>query len=431
MIKNILTLVSVAVVLCTSIGVTYGQGQGSSPLSLKQYQSRVVDYSNSLKIADDEIMASKAKIKAARSGYFPALSLGASGNYMVGMPKMMGFELKDYTYNATLTLQQNVYTGGAVRNQTKAAQIEGQMAELGQQTTLDNVIYSAQVTYWAFAASCEQLEIAREYVNIVSALYDVVNERFRDGYVSKTDLLMVETRLNEARIQQTTAEKLYMSSLQNLNTRLGNDQIEVFAATDSIFVLDTISYSATLEDALQRRPDYAFANRNVDLQNQLVKLSRAKFNPQLVFGLQGVYGTPQINISGTGNFYGVAYAQLNIPILTWGERRNTVAQARIAARSAQWSLLDAKDAVNNELANAQIGLSQSFQQAKIAVSNLMISQDNLELNTYSYSEGRLPILDVLQAQLSWIQAYTTSVNSCYNYHISIADYDKALGLIGR
>lgn len=420
-------LITALIALSGAVTTVFAQ----TKLTLKEYQNQVVDYSNSLKIADEKTAASLSKIKASRSGYFPSLDLDAGANYLVGMPKLMGLELKDYTYNATLTLQQNVYAGGAVRNQTKAARIENQLTVLSREATLDNVIYVAQVTYWAFSASYEQLEISREYVRIVNTLFQVVKERFENGYVSRTDLLMVETRLNEAKIQETAAEKLYMSSLQNLNTRLGNDEIESFMAVDALFSIDSIDYSSTLEDALARRPDYLMAKTDVKLQEQLVRLSRSKFNPKFVVGIQGVYGTPTINVSGQGSLYGIAFASLNVPILAWGERRNTVAQAKSSAISAEWSLLDAKDVVNNDLSNSQISLRQSFQEATIAIANLLISQDNLELNTYSYAEGKLPILDVLQAQLSWIQAYTASVSSCYNYHTAVSAYYKALGMIGR
>ena len=66
---------------------------------------------------------------------------------------------------------------------------------------------------------------------------------------------------------------------------------------------------------------------------------------------------------------------------------------------------------------------------EMAEVNLNVALDNLMLNTFSYSEGRLPILDVLSAQLAWIQSYTAFVNSNYEYKVSIADYCKAQGTL--
>lgn len=418
------------VVLFLALGCTAGAARAQESLSLKGYRERVINYSNSLKMSEQANLAAEHKYKASRAGYYPSLSFAADANYMVNMPTFAGLTLKNYTYSANLAIQQNVYTGNAVTNQTKAAKIEQNIASLDQLTARDNVIYGADVTYWSLAASVVQRDVAKEYVDIIASLLQTVNERFENGYVSRTDLLMVQTRMNEANIQLTAAEKLYYTSVQNFNTMLGNVSPQSYSVADSIFRIEPIDYSgSTLDMALDRRPDYLSASSEVELQDRLRRLSRAKYNPQIVAGIQGVYGTSNPNISGAANIYGVAYASVRIPLFSWGERRNTVAQATYGLRAKEFALLDSRDRVNQELNNAKISLKQSFEQTQIAIANLKVSQENLDLNTYSYSEGRLPILDVLQSQVSWIQAYTSSVNACYQYQVAVADYQKALGQI--
>lgn len=49
------------------------------------------------------------------------------------------------------------------------------------------------------------------------------------------------------------------------------------------------------------------------------------------------------------------------------------------------------------------------------------------MNTFSYNEGKLPIIDVLSAQVSWLQAYTNVVSVNYQYKVALAEYAKALG----
>lgn len=418
------------VTIILAVGCAVGATSAQESLSLNQYRERVIGYSNSLKMSQEANIAAEHKYKASRAGYYPSLSFAADANYMVNMPTFAGMALKNYTYSANLAIQQNVYTGNAVTNQTKAAKIEQLIASFDQLTARDNVIYASDMTYWSLAASMVQKDVAREYVGIIGSLLQTVNERFENGYVSRTDLLMVQTRMNEASVQLTAAEKLYYTSLQDFNTMLGNLSTETFSIADSIFMIKPIDYSAsTLDVALERRPDYLSASSEVDLQERVRRLARAKYNPQIVAGIQGVYGTSNPNISGKANIYGVAYASVRIPLFSWGERRNTVAQATCGLRAKEWALLDSRDKVNQELNNSKINLKQSLEQTEIAIRNLKISQENLDLNTYSYSEGRLPILDVLQSQVSWIQAYTSSVNACFQYHVAVADYQRALGQI--
>lgn len=407
---------------------------GTVPLSREEYRRRVVDYSNQLKISRENITAAEFGVRKAKTGYYPSLGGQASFSYLTNQPMSFdipGFSLKDYNYTTQLAIQQNVYTGHAVTNRTRAAEIELSIAEISREMTLENVVYAADLTYWSLSAAQQQRDITRRYVRIVDSLYSIVNTRFRDGYVSRTDLLMVETRLNEARLQEIAAEKLFQSSLQNLNTLMGNLRPEGFFATDTIAQPVEMPERVSLERVLEIRPDYRIAQRRLDLSNQNIRLARVEYNPQFVVGFQGVYGTPEINLTGDGKLYGVAFAQLNVPIFRWNERRYSVNMARAAARSAQWEVVDTENTVNGDLAVARTNMEQSYAQVRVAEANLNVALDNLILNTFSYSEGRLPILDVLSAQLAWIQSYTAFVNSNYNYKVSIADYYKAQGTLAQ
>ncbi|MDE5851250.1 MAG: TolC family protein, partial [Alistipes sp.] len=56
--------------------------------------------------------------------------------------------------------------------------------------------------------------------------------------------------------------------------------------------------------------------------------------------------------------------------------------------------------------------------------NLRIAGENLEINTYSYGEGLATILDVMQAQLSWIQIYTNAIRAYYSHAVAVSDYRR-------
>jgi outer membrane protein TolC len=55
--------------------------------------------------------------------------------------------------------------------------------------------------------------------------------------------------------------------------------------------------------------------------------------------------------------------------------------------------------------------------------NLAIAEENLTISTYSYGEGLATILDVLQAQLSWLQIYTNVISAQYDYAVAVSAYD--------
>ena len=42
----------------------------------------------------------------------------------------------------------------------------------------------------------------------------------------------------------------------------------------------------------------------------------------------------------------------------------------------------------------------------------------------SYGEGVATVLDVLQAQLSWLQLYTNAITAQYNYAVAVSAYER-------
>ena len=77
------------------------------------------------------------------------------------------------------------------------------------------------------------------------------------------------------------------------------------------------------------------------------------------------------------------------------------------------------------VAKAWTSLTENTRQIDIAKENCKLAEENLDLNTFSYTEGRLTILDVLSAQLTWVQAYTNLIQSYYEQKIALADYRKS------
>ena len=59
--------------------------------------------------------------------------------------------------------------------------------------------------------------------------------------------------------------------------------------------------------------------------------------------------------------------------------------------------------------------------------NLDIARENLDISTYSYREGVATILDVLQAQISWLQIYENAIAAEYDYAVAIASYRYIVG----
>ena len=407
--------------------ILWGGIVDAQTLSVEQYRQKVLEYNQDIQKSQQAVNGALYSLKGIKTGFFPKLDI--TGNYSYQLEKvefLPGTDLKHDNYGVEAGLVQNVYSGSAVRKQYDVAKLQHAIAQLSVEHTVDNMIYAADVSYWSVAANRNLYELSEQFVQIVRELYEIVNKRFEEGAISKTDVLMVQNRLKEAELQLNTNSTNYKTALQSLNIMMGVEPDAAVVLTDSIQKVLWVPKQEGLNKALERRADYQSAIMGIEMAKLQTDMARSKYLPQLAVGIKK-YGTTLLNVDGKAQWATTAYAQINIPVFHWGEMRQNVRLSRTQEWTKELERSQLKDQVSKELNNAWVNVIEISKKLEIVYSSLDIAKDNLTLNTFSYNEGKLPIIDVLSAQVSWLQAYTNVVSVNYQYKVALAEYAKALG----
>lgn len=408
--------------------ILWGGIVDAQTLSVEQYRQKVLEYNQDIQKSQQAVNGALYSLKGIKTGFFPKLDI--TGNYSYQLEKvefLPGTDLKHDNYGVEAGLVQNVYSGSAVRKQYDVAKLQHAIAQLSVEHTVDNMIYAADVSYWSVAANRNLYELSEQFVQIVRELYEIVNKRFEEGAISKTDVLMVQNRLKEAELQLNTNSTNYKTALQSLNIMMGVEPDAAVVLTDSIQKVLWAPKQEGLNKALERRADYQSAIMGIEMAKLQTDMARSKYLPQLAVGIKEKYGTTLLNVDGKAQWATTAYAQINIPVFHWGEMRQNVRLSRTQEWTKELERSQLKDQVSKELNNAWVNVIEISKKLEIVYSSLDIAKDNLTLNTFSYNEGKLPIIDVLSAQVSWLQAYTNVVSVNYQYKVALAEYAKALG----
>ena len=408
--------------------ILWGGIVDAQTLSVEQYRQKVLEYNQDIQKSQQAVNGALYSLKGIKTGFFPKLDI--TGNYSYQLEKvefLPGTDLKHDNYGVEAGLVQNVYSGSAVRKQYDVAKLQHAIAQLSVEHTVDNMIYAADVSYWSVAANRNLYELSEQFVQIVRELYEIVNKRFEEGAISKTDVLMVQNRLKEAELQLNTNSTNYKTALQSLNIMMGVEPDAAVVLTDSIQKVLWVPKQEGLNKALERRADYQSAIMGIEMAKLQTDMARSKYLPQLAVGIKEKYGTTLLNVDGKAQWATTAYAQINIPVFHWGEMRQNVRLSRTQEWTKELERSQLKDQVSKELNNAWVNVIEISKKLEIVYSSLDLAKDNLTLNTFSYNEGKLPIIDVLSAQVSWLQAYTNVVSVNYQYKVALAEYAKALG----
>ena len=411
--------------LCSGLNA----GAQQAYLSREEYRDKVEAYSQILKQQHLKTFASTEARKIASTGFLPQIDITAEGtanlNHLDQWNSPKG-DYHPYTYQALATLTQPLYTGGSLIAQKKVAQAEEALDQLTTELTLDQIHYQSDAVYWNASAALATLKAAARFEGIVSQQYNIIQDRFNDGAISRTDLLMISTRKKEAELQYIKARQNYTLALQQLNILMG---VKPDAAVDSLCEIgmhcppvDLLS----LDEVLSRRADYAGTHVSIARSEAQRKAALSQYYPQLSMFLATGWDTGIAYMGQDVPHTPIAGINLNIPIFRWGARFKTNRQqkAYIGIQKLQQSYV--ADTILEELSAATTKLTETEYQVKTAKETMSLANENLDLVSFSYNEGKANMVDVLSAQLSWTQAHTNLINAHLAAKMAVAEYRKAI-----
>lgn len=409
MIRSLLTTIILTIAPC----VVFGQ------IGVDEYTDRVLSYSHELIDKELTVQGASESELAAHKGYFPLFALARELNLDVRNPAVG----RRWNWLTRLDVSQPIFRGGAVRATAKQAELAYDIAELDMEATTLFVRYTAQIAYWSLSRAESYLTAMGEYADIVRSLLNVVAERYSEGYISKSDLLQVESRLSDAEYQLSEAQQRRDIALHNFNILYGAAPSAPVALAESILDEVPMPMREDLHSVISRHPDYESSLKDIERSFWGIRATRAKFLPQIEVGAYGLLQPNTPHIKGGGlRLDGGVLLSFSTPLFHFGERKHAVAAARSTHLRMVNNSAEIMDRIALDESDAWSNLSLTYDRLQTIRQSLAIAHENLTISTYSYREGQSTILDVLQAQISWLQIYTNAITAQYDYAVAISAY---------
>ena len=389
-------------------------------VSLDDYSESVLAYSHELQDAEFAKQGAREREIVARKGYLPILSLARELNIEARKPA----EGRRWNWLTQLDVSQPIFRGGEVRATAKRAELAFDISEYEAEATEFLVRYTAEVAYWSLSRAESYYEAIAQYVAIVESLRDVVAERYDAGYISKSDLLQVASRLSDARYQLSEAEQKRDIALHNFNLLRGVEPTSKVVLAESIFNSVALPVRESVDSVILRHPDYNSSELSAMRAFWGIRAERARYLPKIEVGAYALLQPNMPHVRGGGTrLDGGFMLSFSSPIYHFGERRHAVAAARSDYLREVNATLAVVDRITLEESDTWTNLCATRDRVATAQRNLSIAEENLSISTYSYHEGLASILDVLQAQLSWLQIYTNTLSAQYDYAVAVSAYD--------
>jgi len=332
-------------------------------------------------------------------------------------------------YKHELKLQLPLYTGGKIENTINLAKHGSAAATLGTTATRQQLTLEVTTSYLNVLQARNLTEVAQQGVDDLGAHLKNVENFYDAGTVSRSDVLQTQVRLANSRNNLIKAQNSYKLARYKLNTVIGLSLHNEAPLTDNFSSKpNSQTVDETVATALKNRPEMAQANLKISMAHDKVKIAGSGNLPTVALvGTETWTDTTPSSTKDRNSWLVGVNVQLNV--FDNGVTKSEVKQTEHEVTEAQEQARQVADKISLEVCQAYL----SVQEATERITNNQVavhqSQTDYGLAQERYEAGVGTNLDVIDAELAMIQAKTNYIQALYDSNSSMAQLDKAMGVV--
>lgn len=370
--------------------------------------------------------------KTTLNGIGDALSMPALNSVGQGLVDALRTDTRNMA-GAAVILTQPIYMGGKIRAYNNITRYAEQIASDRSGLKYQELIVDVDETYWKIVELSARKKLAESYLGLVKKLDGDIEQMITEGFATKADGLSVKVKVNEAKVSiiqvDNGIEILKMRLCQLCGLPLDSEVILQDENEDPGEL--PLMISDVNQTACVKRPELAALATSVKIHEEMVKVARAEFLPNVALtggyfaSYPSVFNSFEKKFKGTWNI-GVA---VNIPILTWGDRGYKVKKARAEACAARFELEETREKIELQINQSRQKLREAHERYATSLSSQAEADENLRYATMGLREGVIPVSNVLEAQTAWLSAKTNLISSGIDVRLADIYLKKSLGTI--
>lgn len=400
---------------------------------LNELEGKIAVSNQTLRAAMEQYLQAREQVAIARSQYYPTLSAGPSigrnRSSLNAGNTVPGISTEQYnTFSIAGQAQWEPDLWGQVRRTVEATRANAQASA----ALLANVELSLRAElasdYFQMRGLDSQKDLLDNSVQAFGSYLQLTQIRFKGGVATESDVALAQTQLETTRAQ-------------DIDVAVARAQYEHAIATlvgvpASVFSLPAMPLGERIPQVpvgvpsqlLERRPDIAAAERQVDAANAQIGVAIAAYYPNVSLTGTGGFlsGSAGTWIQGPSEMWSLGASAVEL-LFDAGRRHAITRQARDAyeqqVANYRQTVLGAFQDVEDNLAALRI-LSQESVTEQAAVE---AAQRSLRISTNRYKGGVTTYLEVLTAQTAQLSNERTQADIAARQFVASVQLIRALG----
>ena len=365
----------------------------------------------------------KAKVDEVRSGYYPTINLNSNADTYSKNNGSQRYE----NYNTGISASYNIFNGFRTKSTYNAAkdnyEANTYLHESNKQDLTLNIIYA----YYKTLQAERILKSAEEAVRNSILHLEFAIAKKKAGMATRSDVLKSEVELSNAELNRIKAANTLLNTKGNLNQLMGlpsNQKIEIVDDLLAINKNMVQSYDSLFNEALNSRTEIKRFQSLMNAQQNYIQVAKGGYYPSL--SANANYNFAGEEISGMQQNWWLGMT-LTIPVFKGFSTKARVTGEELALKGLDKDFEALKQQIGQEVWNAYLAVKESFERITTTSKGLESAQENLSFAEGEYKEGIGSIIQLTDAQTTFVTSEQNYIQSVADYKISFAELERTIG----
>jgi len=387
---------------------------------LKNLITKGLENNYDLKIAVSRIEQLKAELGYSKSNLFPSFQYGATIN---------SNEKSFPVSNAGASMSWELDFWGKFRHENNAVKSELLATEEARKVVLSDIVSNIATAYFELRNFDNQLEIAKQTLAIRQKSFDLINARFKSGYVSEVDKVQIEQQvaIAEATIPSIKRQIAYQENTLSILTGQLPNEIQRGKSNTELQIVSEIPLNIP-SSLLENRPDVKAAELRYRASNERIGVAQAMRFPSV--NLAAIAGFASANLSDM--FLGSSYSQnasggIAGPLFAFGKNKRRVEINRQQAEQFKFSYQKTYITAVSEVEKSIQDVKTYKEEWQARNKQVQAALINYKLSYERYDSGYVSYLEVLDVERTLFDAQLSLSQLSERQLSSMVQLYKALG----
>ncbi len=346
----------------------------------------------------------------------------------------MTYDIHNLFFGA-VTVTQPIYMGGKIMAMNRITQYAETLAKTLHDADAENIIFAVDASYWQIISLSAKLNLSKSYVNLLDTLMHNVQAMYNEGIATKSDILSVKVKLNQAQVDLVKVENglsLSRMALAQLCGLPANTYMKLADEEQSYSKpIAPVASNYNMNEIFARRKDIKALELGIKIQEQKQRIALSSMLPNIAVTGSYSFSNPNMYDGFRKRFDGAFSigATITIPIWHWGGNYNKYQAAKTEVNISRLTLADAQEKIELQVSQASFKTHEAIKTYQLTVLNLEHANENLRMAQAGFKEGVLSTDNVMEAQTAWLKAYSENIDAEIDVQLCDVYLSKALGIL--